>query len=274
MKNQKTVMVTGATGTLGRAICAQYQGKGWRVIAVSRSKTPPPEGICCDQWVTSAQKTQKDAEKLLQYEADLFILNAGAIEDRVGDAGLPLQEVVDAVNTVNYTFPSSFVLAAASQSFSKNVEVVAIGSIADASPSCFGPVYHSSKSALRVFLSGVAPIAENLNKSLRVRMYRPGVIDGPLAWAPTLRLNSSGYKVRAKRCENAPKAERVAKRVIAFIESGKGYRVGSDKEPLSFQFLKFFYAACPDLYVRLQRLAWKKGSRFGKELELPESRHS
>jgi len=127
-------------------------------------------------------------------------------------------------------------------------------------PSSFGPVYHASKIALHHFFTGVGPIAERANPQVRLRLYRPGAIRGPLAWAPAIRLNERGIALRRRRCERAPEAPRVARAIADWVE--RGGAVGTWGEPLSFRALKLLFALAPDAYFRLQRLGWRKGSRF------------
>jgi hypothetical protein len=75
------------------------------------------------------------------------------------------------------------------------------------------------------------------------------------------RLNESGYKVRAKRVESAPPADKVAKHIANWIADGKKW-VGTYDEPISFRFLKLLHALAPNLYYKLQLLAWRKASKF------------
>jgi short-subunit dehydrogenase len=140
------------------------------------------------------------------------------------------------------------------------MDIIGIGSIADGSPSAFGPVYHASKVALHYFIQGASPILGYSNPNIRLRLYRPGAIHGPLSWAPVNRLNEKGHKLRAKRCDSAPSAEKVARHIEKFQKSSKW--VTNYDEPVSFKFLKFFYALAPNLYCRMQHWAWKRASKF------------
>ncbi len=213
-------------------------------------------------WLVNAQEERGDAEELLGLEPDLIILCAGAIETRLGEQGLPLLSALEELTRINYLFPAQVVLIAAERAQKKPLTIAAIGSIADGSPSCFGPLYHASKSALHHFYTAVAPIAEHADPRLRVRLYRPGVILGPLSWAPVNRLNEKGYRVRAKRCQGAPEPSAVALKIIRWLEGSA--TIGSDREPLSFLFLKMFFGLAPGLYARMQKWAWRKASRWGR----------
>jgi NAD(P)-dependent dehydrogenase (short-subunit alcohol dehydrogenase family) len=254
----KTVVITGVTGALGGALAEAYADRGWEVVGVSRQRDAKHDA--CTRMRCNAQETLADAQALLQDEPDVLILCAGQIESEVGERGLPLPETTSAIYAINAVFPSLVAVAAGEERRGRALDVVAVGSIADGSPSSFGPVYHASKIALHHFYAGVAPIARSANPLVRLRLYRPGVIRGPLSWAPALRLNERGRKVRARRCEGAPPAADVAERMIRWIESGAG--VGSYDEPISFRALKLLFALSPGLYWKLQQVGWRKGSKF------------
>ena len=254
----KTVLVTGASGTLGAALARVYDARGWEVVGVSRQADAKQDS--CARVVRNDQQTAEDARALIAEDPDVVILNAGQIEDEVGDHGLPLAERTESIYRINAVFPSLVALAACEGPRERPLDVVAIGSIADGSPSSFGPVYHASKIALHYFYTGVGPIANEANPRVRLRLYRPGAIRGPLSWAPVVRLNERGRKIRAKRCESAPEAGEVAAAIADWID-GDGW-VGTWDEPLSFRLLRVLFAIAPNAYYRLQRLGWRKGSRF------------
>lgn len=258
----KKVIITGISGTLGQALGKEYLQRGWEVIGVSRRNTL--DGDYFSRLITSNQQNEENASKLLDVEPDLIILNAGQIETEIGSAGEPLIELVDSLVSINYYWPSIVALKAAELSLKKNLDIIAIGSIADGSPSCFGPVYHATKIALHYFWTGVGPIVyHKSNKKIRMRLYRPGAIKGPLAWAPVNRLNEKGYKIREKRVNSTPDAEKVARHIANWIEKGKQW-IGTYDEPFSFRLLKLIHTLMPNLYYKIQLLAWKKGSKFVK----------
>lgn len=255
----KTVVITGITGTLGLALAEVYKKRGWRVIGVTRKSGFSSEFV--DETRACNQESVADAEALLAEDPDVILLNAGQIETEVGPKGEPLVEQVQSINQINYNFPALVGMVAAKSNPSKRMDVVAVGSIADGSPSCFGPVYHASKAAIHYFVTGVGPILNAANANLRLRLYRPGVIFGPLSWSPTLRLNEKGYKVRAARCNKAPKPEVVATRIANWVDGDRW--VGSDPEPLSFRALKAIFGLLPNGFYKMQRMAWRKVSRYG-----------
>jgi NAD(P)-dependent dehydrogenase (short-subunit alcohol dehydrogenase family) len=278
MGDRARVVITGISGTLGAALGRLYRERGWQVMGVSRRADAPGAGDVFDDLVNSPQRSRDDACALLALRPRLIILNAGKIETEIGPGGLPLLEQAEAMNLVNYHFPAMVALAAAEHQGPEPLDIVAVGSIADGSPSCFGPVYHATKIALNYFVSGVGPIIHRHNPLVRVRLYRPGVIYSPpppnlevgtalthaegvgLSWAPLLRLNERATRIRVRRCERAPAAAVIAQRIARFIDSRRW--VASDPEPVSFKLLKYLHSYFPNSFYKLQRWAWAKGSRF------------
>jgi len=255
---KRTVVITGISGTLGSALGREYLRRGWHVVGVSRKDDV--SGDFLSELCTNPQQSAEDAQTLLSHNPDLIILNAGQIETEISDAGVPLTEMTESITQVNYLFPAILSLEASREERNSRLDIIAIGSIADGSPSCFGPVYHASKIAIHYFFSGVGPIVHNANHNIRMRLYRPGAIKGPLSWAPVNRLNEKGYKIRAKRCEAAPEAHVVARRIARWIDGDDW--VGTYEEPITFKMFKWLFALAPNTFYRLQLLGWKKGSKF------------
>lgn len=278
MSEPRRVAITGISGTLGQALGRLYREKGWHVIGVSRRAELAGRGDVYDTLHTSPQTSLEDARALLAVDAQLIILNAGQIETEIGEAGMPLLEQAEAMHLVNVHFPTMLALESANHAGPEPLDVVAIGSIADGSPSCFGPLYHATKISLNYVVTGVGPIVNRKNPRVRLRLYRPGVIYSPpppeleqgvtsgkglgLSWSPLLRLNERATRIRVKRCKRAPKPETIAKRVWRFCEGNKW--ISSDPEPISFKFLKYAHSFFPNSFYKLQTWAWGKGSRFAE----------
>lgn len=257
------VVITGISGTLGESLGRHYREAGAEVIGVGRRPDPP--GEACTRRVVNAQRSVEDAQALLDLDPDLLFLVAGQIEEELGEAGMPLPGATIDILTINQIFPSLVAIEATRRSHLRRLDVIAIGSIADGAPSCFGPVYHASKIGLHHFYTGVAPIAFAQDPKVRLRLYRPGAVKGPLAWAPVRRLNDRGRRIRARRVESAPEAERVAVHIARFVKSDRW--VGTWDEPISFQLLKLLFGLAPNVYARVQHFAWRRGSRFVQPLE-------
>ncbi len=257
------VVITGISGTLGQALGRLYLQRGFEVVGVTRQSSL--QGDYFSRLQINPQVSFEDAKLLIDEKPDILFLNAGQIETKTGPNGEPLPDLLAQMTTVNYQFPAFAALAAAELSADRPIEVVAIGSIAGGAPSAFGPVYHAGKIAVHYFWSGVSPIIYHAtNGNVRLRLYRPGAISGPLAWAPVNRLNEKGYKIRAKRVNSAPSAEKVAGHIFRWLERGKKW-VGTYDEPFTFRLLKWIHATWPDFYTRLQFIGWRKASKFYKK---------
>ena len=71
----KTVFVAGATGYLGRYLCAEYRSRGWRVIALVRD-AERAAGLDADRLV-EAEATRPETLKGAMDGADLVISALG-----------------------------------------------------------------------------------------------------------------------------------------------------------------------------------------------------
>ncbi|MEB3279517.1 MAG: NAD-dependent epimerase/dehydratase family protein, partial [Lyngbya sp.] len=101
---KKTVVITGISGTLGSALGKVYMQQGAHVVGVTRQLDFQGEGY--SELCVCSQETIEDAQKLFSYDPDVVILNAGQIETEVGVGGVPLVELVESMNRVNYTWPA------------------------------------------------------------------------------------------------------------------------------------------------------------------------
>lgn len=261
----KKVIITGISGVLGTALAEKYKAEGWEVIGVSRKADY--SNPCVDRVIVSQQNSLEDARLILDERPDLLYLNAGQIETSVGPNGEPLASVASSMNVVNYLWPCDVAMTASEMTWDKEIEIIAIGSIADCCPSSFGPVYHSGKIAIHYFWTGTGPIIWfGSNQKIRMRLYRPGAIKSDLAWAPANRLapDGKGIKMRKKRVAGAPDGQKVAERIFKW-SLNKNAWVGTYDEPISFKFLKILFSLFPNLFYKIQILGWKKESKFSPE---------
>lgn len=84
-----TVLVTGANGFLGRALCRHLQEKGWRVLAAVRPNRPVPEGV----EARTAPNLSPDADWRPALEGASHVVHAAARVHQMGEsqeAALPL----------------------------------------------------------------------------------------------------------------------------------------------------------------------------------------
>ncbi|MEP1766002.1 MAG: SDR family oxidoreductase [Sulfitobacter sp.] len=78
----KTVFIAGATGYLGRYLCAEYQRRGWYVTALVRDATRA-KTLCADQLV-EAMATQADSLSGIMAGSDLVISALGITRQQDG----------------------------------------------------------------------------------------------------------------------------------------------------------------------------------------------
>ena len=83
--SERVVLITGASGGLGKALVAQFAGQGWRVVAASRQ---PPGSEAKQVWplaldVTNRKQAESVVEQVIErwQRIDALINNAGAIID-------------------------------------------------------------------------------------------------------------------------------------------------------------------------------------------------
>jgi len=82
MENQqKTVVIAGSTGYLGRFLVSEYQQRGWKVVALARNKARAPQDAT---EVVQAEATKPDTLKGTMDGADLVISSVGITRQRDG----------------------------------------------------------------------------------------------------------------------------------------------------------------------------------------------
>lgn len=101
---QSTILITGASRGLGRAMAQQYAAAGWRVIACGRAVTAAPEdGIVCETLDVADPASIVDlARRLNGVAIDVLINNAGIRGDTGGLQTLEPDDFLDVmrINTL------------------------------------------------------------------------------------------------------------------------------------------------------------------------------
>ena len=95
-----TVLITGASRGIGRALADQYESDGWKVIRTCRSPERTEE-MALD--VSDARQVQEVAEKLSGTPIDVLINNAGVIGQRdaaIGNIDYDQWEETFRINTL------------------------------------------------------------------------------------------------------------------------------------------------------------------------------
>ena len=151
---QGTVLITGASRGIGRAIAVELLSRGWRVVATCRApgKLTPAERLAGAAWLPyDASDPRSVAELARQAGAvDVLINNAGA--SPVGPAEeAPAGKVRDhfQLNLFSAVQLTQAVLPGMRERGKGTV--IFIGSMRSEAPSPFSSIYSASKAALRSF---------------------------------------------------------------------------------------------------------------------------
>ena len=136
----KTVAVTGASGTLGRALLNELAQQKAKPIALTTSPNPIfPEGIRCWHWQPGAEADLRDA---LQ-NGDILVINHGV--NVYGDRSAPAVQTSLEVNALSgWRLVEMFFSTVETSVHRANKEVWINTSEAEVSPA-FGPLYEISK---------------------------------------------------------------------------------------------------------------------------------
>lgn len=78
---QKTVVIAGSTGYLGRFLVSEYQQRGWKVVALARNKAWAPKDAT---EVVQAEITKPETLKGTMKGADLVVSSVGITRQRDG----------------------------------------------------------------------------------------------------------------------------------------------------------------------------------------------
>lgn len=185
--SRRTLLVTGASSGIGRAVAAEFAGKGWRVLGTSRT----PESI-------PQQRRVPGVEYLAMEQSDLASVlacakEAGPVDALVNNAGqsqggaleeLPTEEL-EALFRINVFGPVALTRAMLPAMRERGGgAVVFVGSLMADFPVPFQGSYAASKMALRGFVtalrSEVAPFG------ITATVVQPGYyrsdIDGRRPW--------------------------------------------------------------------------------------------
>jgi len=176
----KTVLITGTSKGIGKALTEYFLKEGAVVVAVSRGKATFSPGIDASKLIIlEADIKDRDClrEKLneLKLDVDILINNAGIIcyEKLLDISRSQLEEVLD-VNVVS-TFLLSQMIAQRIIREKRQGVIINTLSFASQIPSVGSGVYAASKAALTSLTKTMA--AEWAPYGIRVNGYSPGVIE-------------------------------------------------------------------------------------------------
>jgi len=182
------VLITGASGGLGRALARYYAGPGTRLALWGRDQTrlDAVAALCREQGsaVTCHTLSLSDLDAGLalyrvcsaERAVDLLILNAGVSDIRPDGALTETVEAVREAALVNYAAPVTLATEAAQMMAARGEgRIVLIGSVAAHHDLPFASAYSSSKAGLARFATCLH--AAMVPHGVGVTLIEPGYID-------------------------------------------------------------------------------------------------
>ena len=210
-RGRKTVLITGATDGIGRALAEIYRGRGERLVLVGRRALDSFEcGLYSDKTYCEADLSEADcAEKVCSFlrsrridALDLAIQNAAT--GYYGSVANQTEAGIRTILAVNLLAPLRLTHALVPFVNNARGKHVLIGSIAHAFPCPEFAVYAATKEALDVFGRNL-----RVEGDVNVQVIHPGA-------AQTGIHRKSGWQDEDSRA--FPPAERVARRIARAID--------------------------------------------------------
>lgn len=172
MNTGRTVIVTGAAGGIGQAICERFRSGGYRVIGIDRS-----EARAADDWlevdIGDLGPLREAAAKVSSEEALTAVVHNAAIQPMAGAGETEYDAFVETMR-VNVLAVDSLVHAARANLAQHGGSVVAVSSVHANATTAGINAYATSKAALEGW---VRSAAIDLGPHIRVNAVRPGAID-------------------------------------------------------------------------------------------------
>ena len=224
--NEKTVLVTGASGDIGLGICEKYLEQNCDVYALYKSndvqltalKASHPAGdLACPQSVSAlCEQIEREAGKI-----DVLVNNAGIVKDSLF-ASMSYEDFTQVIETNMFsifrlTKDALMLLRAA-----ENPAIINVASIAALIPSVGQANYSASKGAILGFTRTLA--AEMAPWGVRVNAVAPGMIESKMVKKVSravVRAVTSTIPLR-----RLGKCEEVANTIVFLSSSASSYIVG------------------------------------------------
>jgi len=153
----KTVLITGCSSGIGKALALEFNALGLRVFATARNKSSISD--LADQGIETFSLEVNDPESIHTLKEDIFVRTVGKLDILVNNAGrnytvpatdLDIDEVRETFETNVYAIMRMCQTFAPLLIESKGT-IVQIGSLAGVMPYVFGSAYNASKAALHAY---------------------------------------------------------------------------------------------------------------------------
>ena len=213
--SDKNILVTGAAGGIGRAICQALTAAGARVVATDL--VADGAGIECTRYVqhdvSSAEAWAAVAESVASTEARLdALVNNAAISVVASIEATTLEQwrEVQSVNVESVLLGTQAMLPllkAAAKTNAAGASIVNFSSVGGLRGAAFNAAYCASKTAIKNFSKSAAHEFGALGYNIRVNSVHPGGVDTPmlrsiigayvdLGAAPSFEAAEQGVKAR------------------------------------------------------------------------------
>ncbi|MCC6567691.1 MAG: SDR family oxidoreductase [Anaerolineales bacterium] len=181
MKEERTVLITGAAGGIGRATASLFSDKGWRVIGVDRSEFGndfPKSGLFIQSDISRAEDMQAIFEKAHQFTESLdALVNNAAMQVAKPIIETSVEEW-DAVMASNLRSVCLGVKLAYPLLKTNGGAVVNVSSVHAIQTSANIAAYAASKGGLLALTRAMA--IEFAPDNIRVNAILPGAVDTPM----------------------------------------------------------------------------------------------
>lgn len=184
-----TALVTGASGGLGRAICAALTAAGARVAATGRMSTPPAE-LKADIWLQHDVTSQEDWQRVMETvqqrfgHLDCLINNAGiCLIESIADMTLQQWRQVWSVNVDSIVMSLQASLPLLRKSGKRRIggaAIVNVSSVAGLHGVAHASAYCASKGAVTLLTKAAAKEFAELGYQIRINSIHPGAVETPM----------------------------------------------------------------------------------------------
>ena len=229
----KTILVTGASSGIGRAIAVESSKLGGQMIITGRNKSRLNETFVSLTGENHAQLTadlsvEQDIENLVASlpKLDGCVNNAGIIRPQL----LQFSEKKDILEMFEANTFSSFLLTQKliqNRKLNKNASIVFTNSISGVYCSAVGEaLYSASKGAINGYLKGLA--LEMANKGIRVNSVNPGVIETNLFNSTTMPSEELEAEKKKYPLKRFGKPDEVAYAVVYLLSDASQWVTGTN----------------------------------------------